>query len=120
MGASPAAHVRAAVMRVRTAELEQCLLLLPFTSALQLLQYLPDWLAGSGLGAEAVCNVAVLLLRLHQRQLAGASDARAPLVAVRDALRPRLTALRDAMGFNLAAAEALQRHFAAARAEAEV
>lgn len=44
LGRSPAAHVLHVVGRVRAAELEQALLLLPFTDALRLMGYLLGWL----------------------------------------------------------------------------
>lgn len=44
MGLSPPAYVLRVVARVRSAELEQALLLLPFTDALRLMAYLVVWL----------------------------------------------------------------------------
>lgn len=44
LGLSPSAHVLRVVSRVRSAELEQALLLLPFTDALRLMRYLVAWL----------------------------------------------------------------------------
>lgn len=44
LGRSPSAHVLQVVGRVRAAELEQALLLLPFTDALRLMGYLVGWL----------------------------------------------------------------------------
>ena len=44
-------------------------------------------------------------------QLSATPAARAPLAALRRALRPRVAALRDVMGHNLAALGRLQRYF---------
>lgn len=44
LGMSPSAYVLRSVGGVRNAELEQALLLLPFTDALRLLGYLLTWL----------------------------------------------------------------------------
>ena len=44
MGATPSQYVCKAVFSVRPADLEQALMCLPFTSALELLGYLRDWL----------------------------------------------------------------------------
>lgn len=44
LGRPPEAHVLAALAGVRAAELEQALLLLPYTDALRLLSFLCHWL----------------------------------------------------------------------------
>ena len=48
LGRAPSAHVLHVVARVRSAELEQALLLLPFTDALRLVGYLLAWLRQGG------------------------------------------------------------------------
>ena len=50
-----------------------------------------------------------MLLRLHQRQLAGTPACRGALLALRQRLRPRLQALKDVVGYNLAGVSVLQR-----------
>jgi U3 small nucleolar RNA-associated protein 12 len=117
LGMAPGAFVLRAVSGVRSADLEHALLLLPFASALQLLDYLPLWLA-NGTSGELACNVATLLLRLHQRQLAGTGGARGVMLRLRSQLRPRLQELKDVMGFNLAATGALKRVLAEQRGAA--
>lgn len=112
------AFVLRALAAVRSADLEHALLLLPFASALTLLEYIPGWLADGGVHAELACRVAVLLTRLHQRQLAGTRAARPALLRLRAQLRPRLQALKDIMGFNLAATAAVKRALAEQRGAA--
>ena len=94
------------VAAVRAADLEQALLLLPFTDALRLLGYLVDWLR-AGAQVELLCRVSTLLLRLHMAQLVGTPAARGVLVALQGLLRGRVQGLKDVMGFNLAAMEHL-------------
>jgi hypothetical protein len=117
LGMAPAAFVLRAVAAVRSADLEHALLLLPFASALQLLDYLPGWLE-NGTSGELACAVATLLTRLHQRQLAGTPGARAVLLRLRAVLRPRLQQLKDIMGANLAATAHLRRVLAEQRGAA--
>ena len=117
LGLSPSDAVRRAVASVRTADLEQALLLLPFSSALLLLELLPAWLRDASAGAELACSVSVLLLRLHQRQLAATTGARGVLLALRAELRPRLEGLRETVGGNIAAIEGLQRFHTASMEE---
>ena len=53
LGLSPSAYVLRVVGRVRSSELEQALLLLPFTDALHLLGYIVGWLrVGTQVGEQ--------------------------------------------------------------------
>lgn len=108
LGLSPAAFVLKAVAAVRSSDLEQALLVLPFTSALHLLDYIAQWLQ-SGDQIELSCRAAILLLRLHQSQLVATTSARPTLLAVQEELRPKVQGLRSALGFNLAALGHVQR-----------
>lgn len=110
LGRSPSEHVLAAVARVRGAELEQALLLLPFADALRLLHYVLGWLrAGGAARVELLCRLAALLVRLHMAQLTATPSARPVLVELQQALRARAQGFKDLLGFNLAAMEHLQR-----------
>lgn len=105
---SPSAYVLKTLSGVRASDLEQALLLLPFASALLLLEYLCQWLR-EGARTELCCTVATMLVRLHQRQLTGTARAREALHALRGEIRPRLQELKDTMGFNLAGCGVLRR-----------
>ena len=109
LGMSPRDFVLRSLGAVRTADLEQVLLLLPFASALQLLGYLPDWLATGATSGELVVNTAVLLVRLHNTQLAGTPGSRGVLLRLRQQLRASVQHLKDAMGLNLAACDLIHR-----------
>lgn len=105
---SPSAYVLKTLSTVRASDLEQALLLLPFASALLLLEYLCAWL-DEGTKVELCCQVATMIVRLHQRQLAGTARSREALHALRGKIRPRLQQLKDTMGFNLAGCGVLRR-----------
>ena len=103
---------------VKSADLESALLMLPFSDALRLLTYLPEWLeVGSGAGAgrggsahaELSCRTAVLLLRLHHAQLVATAGARPVLLRLQRYLRPAVQALKDTAGFNVAGLQHLLR-----------
>jgi len=115
LGMRPSQYVLKAVSSVRPADLEQALMCLPFTSALELLGYLRDWLQ-CGTKVELTARLAVLLLRLHHVQLVGTPAARTVLAALRGLLRPRVAGLRDLLGCNIAALQHLQRAHAAEKA----
>lgn len=80
-------HVQ--LVSVRAADLESCLLMLPFMDALRLLDHLPTWLS-KGVGQqhiELITRVAVLLLRLHHTQLLSTAAARPTLIRLSGPLR---------------------------------
>jgi len=108
LGLSPADYVLRSVTQVRSSELEQALLMVPFTDSLRLLGYLSIWLE-RGSKVELLGRVATLLLRLHIQQLMATPSARAVLVKLQEMLRGSVSRLKDTMGFNLAAMEHLQR-----------
>ena len=93
---------------LQAADLEQALLVLPFTEALRLLSYLCQWLR-KGLQTELCCRVSALLLRLHHPQLVATPSARPTLIQLQMLLRQRVQGLKDTMGFNLAALQHLKR-----------
>ena len=93
---------------LQAADLEQALLVLPFTEALRLLSYLCQWLR-KGLQVELCCRVSTLLVRLHHPQLVATPSARPALIQLQTLLRTRVQGLKDTMGFNLAALQHLKR-----------
>lgn len=111
LGLTPSDYVLRSVSQVRGSELEQAMLLVPFTDALRLLRYLAGWLR-RGVKVELLCRVATLLLRVHMQQLMATPSARPVLTELQGLLRGRVKALKDGMGFNLAAMEHLRRMIA--------
>lgn len=95
-------------MVVQAADLEQALLVLPFTEALRLLSYLCQWLR-QGQQVELCCRVSTLLVRLHNPQLIATPAARPTLIQLQKVLRRSVQGLKDTMGFNLAALQHLKR-----------
>ena len=93
---------------MQAADLEQALLVLPFTEALRLLSYLCQWLK-KGQRVELCCRVSTLLVRLYNPQLIATPAARPTLVQLQTLLRGSVQGLKDTMGFNLAALQHLKR-----------
>lgn len=107
LGLSPSAYVLRAVSNVRSSDLEQALLALPFTDGLKLMDYLKEWMV-EGSQVELVCRVAILLLRLHHSQLIATVSSRPVLSSLHQVLRAGVKRLKDTLGFNLAAMGHLQ------------
>eukprot|EP00850_Spirogloea_muscicola_P012762 SM000084S23098 [mRNA] locus=s84:136275:141241:+ [translate_table: standard] len=107
LGQSPTLYVLGVLSKVRTSDLEQALVMLPFSDVLKLLGFLEQWLS-EGSQIELTVRVAVLLLRMHHNQLVATPSARGSLTSLHGHLRTRVQDLKHCMGFNLAAMAHLQ------------
>ncbi|KAG8376622.1 hypothetical protein BUALT_Bualt09G0082600 [Buddleja alternifolia] len=112
LGLSPSEYVLRAVSSVRTNDLEQALLALPFSDSLRVLSYLKDWVAFPD-KVELVCRVATVLLQIHHNQLISTVSARPVLSLLKNILHPRVKECKDTLGFNLAAMDHLKQLMAA-------
>ncbi|KAH0635120.1 hypothetical protein KY290_035907 [Solanum tuberosum] len=101
LGLSPSDYVLHALSSVRTNDLEQTLLDLPFSDALKLLSYLRSW-ASIPDKVELVCRVSTLLLQLHHHQLISTVSAKPLVIRLEDVLPPTVKELKDIIGVNLA------------------
>jgi len=108
LGLGPAAYVLRCLGNVRANDLEQALLLLPFTDAVRLMRYLAGWLEEEA-QVELCCSAASLLLRLHHSQLVATPSARQTLLDLHKHLRRAMQGLKDTLGFNIAALRHLMR-----------
>ncbi|CAG9463819.1 unnamed protein product [Pedinophyceae sp. YPF-701] len=117
LGRSPAQWVLRALRSVRTADLQQALLVLPFPDCLRLLRYLEGFLDESS-QVELSARVATMIVQAHQAQLSSLPDARDVLASLHAKLRTRMKELKDVMGYNMAAARHIARRIDAKRAVA--
>lgn len=115
LGLEPATFVWKTIGSISPSDLEQTLMVLPFSDALRIVKYLPAWLEKAD-RVETSVRVATLLVRIHQLQLSSTPDARVPLLKLQRVLRPAVQRLKDVMGFNLAAMRMVQRVAVSARA----
>ncbi|XP_010548896.1 PREDICTED: WD repeat-containing protein 3 [Tarenaya hassleriana] len=111
LGLSPSEYVLRATSNVKTNDLEQTLLAVPFSDATKLLSYLKDW-SSSPDKVELVCRVATILLQAHHNQLVTTPAARPVLTILRDILHARVKESKDTIGFNLAAMDHLKQMMA--------
>ncbi|WMV44640.1 hypothetical protein MTR67_038025 [Solanum verrucosum] len=93
LGLSPSHYVLRALSSVRTNDLEQTLLDLPFSDALKLLSYLRSW-ASIPDKVELVCRVSTLLLQLHHHQLISIVSAKPLVIRLEDVLPPTVKQLK--------------------------
>ncbi|XP_062117383.1 uncharacterized protein LOC133831195 [Humulus lupulus] len=108
LGLSPSEYILRAISKVQTSDLEQTLLALPFSDALQLLTYLKEWTSNSD-KVELVCRIATVLLQTHYNQLITTPAARPVLTVLKELLYARIKECKDTLGFNLAAMDHLKQ-----------
>ncbi|CAA7040774.1 unnamed protein product [Microthlaspi erraticum] len=101
-GLSPSDFVLRAISKVRTNDLEQALLPLPFSDSLKLLSYLKIWSLIPE-KVELVCRLATILIQTQHNQLVTTPAARPLLSVLRDILHEKVKECKDTIGFNLAA-----------------
>nr|XP_026488456.1 WD repeat-containing protein 3 [Vanessa tameamea] len=104
------------VKRIRSSELEEALLLLPFSAACAVVRALPALLE-RGDQAELLCRLALFLLRVHRAPLLAHRALRKHLIQIQAKATLRLTELRDMVGFNVHALQWLRREQEAAQGE---
>lgn len=107
LGLTPSAYILRVLCNVRSSDLEQALLALPFTDGLKLMGYLKEWVTENS-QVELVCRVAILLLHLHHSQLVATVSSRPVLMSLYEVLQDGVKKLKDTLGFNLAAMGHLQ------------
>ncbi|XP_015110704.1 WD repeat-containing protein 3 [Diachasma alloeum] len=94
--------------RIRAGDMEETLLLLPFSAACQILSTLPTLLR-SEYQAEMLSRLAVNLIQAHHGPIVANSDLLPVLEEVRDLAMKRIGHLRDTVGYNLYGMTSIQR-----------
>ncbi|RKO90360.1 quinon protein alcohol dehydrogenase-like superfamily [Blyttiomyces helicus] len=98
---TPEGYVLHVAERVRSSDLEEALLVLPFTKVIGLMKCISFWV-DKGWNQPLTARILLFLLRTHHAQLAS-TRALAPTIArLRSHLRAGLRAHRDRIGFNVA------------------
>lgn len=94
--------------KIPSVELEEALLVLPFAYVLKLVPFLNDWIAG-GHAVEVCTRGLLFLLKVHHNQIV-ANEAMVEVVqALQGHVHGKVTALKDAIGFNMAALRFLEQ-----------
>ncbi len=116
---SPELHVLRTLEKIRSADLEQALLVLPFTKALILFEFMDEWVQNEW-NIPLTCRLLTFLLKLYHRQLTSNRNTatttignpsgsvgsgrsiRTLLDSIRTHLRLALQQQKSMIGFNLA------------------
>jgi len=108
LGMEPPQYMLWVLRSVKSAELEQSLLVLPLNYMERLMYYLIVLLR-NGQGVELCSRAAVFLVKTHQNQLIGHQRMSIPLHELRRLVKLRLAETRDTIGYNLAAIKIISR-----------
>lgn len=88
------------VKRVRASELEEALLLLPYSAACEILKILPKLLKGN-YQAELVSRLTLSLVQAHHSPIVTSKELLTTLETIKKLTLERIGALRDTVGYNL-------------------
>ncbi|KAG0039532.1 hypothetical protein BGZ82_007766 [Podila clonocystis] len=110
MRQTPEQHVWNELQRVRPAELDEALLVLPFSAVTSLLNWL-DIFVQREYNINLVCRVLFFLIKSHHNQIVSNRIMRPMLDSVRRNLRAGLQKQKDLIGFNVAALNYIRRDY---------
>jgi len=114
LGKSPQDHVIFVLQRIKAAELDEALMVQPFSYALRLFPFLERALetrvtcAREQRDVEVVAKVVIALLRTHFKQIVATQSLKSSLIRLKDALKNNLGVIQDSIGSNLAGIKLLQ------------
>ncbi|KAM3964454.1 WD repeat-containing protein 3 [Aphomia sociella] len=96
------------IKRIRSADLEEALLLLPFNTACEILRLLPK-LLDRGDNVELFCRLAIFLVKVHHPAIVANHALLKHMIQIQAKASMRLNELRDVVGFNVHALKWIQR-----------
>lgn len=105
---TPVDLVVAILSRIKSSDLEEALLLLPFTSVCDLLKSLPEIIAKRTDQTELLCKVITFLFRVHRKPIIGNQSLLPFIQQMVTDLEDTVTEQRDIVGKNLFALKMIQ------------
>ncbi|XP_067614432.1 WD repeat-containing protein 3 [Eurosta solidaginis] len=95
--------------RIRASDLEEALLLLPFTNVCELFERLPRLIATHSDQIELLCKVTIFLFKVHMKPISAAKNLKLLLNDLVQALHRDVSEMRDTIGMNVHGLALLQR-----------
>lgn len=108
LGKSPSLFLLESMARIKQADMEESLLVLPFSEVLILFEYVTEWIE-HGKAVEMVTRVVSFLLKLHQSHLVTSGSLQPILTKLSEATRRELGKLKSLMGYNRAGMDVILR-----------
>ncbi|XP_035778768.1 WD repeat-containing protein 3-like [Anopheles albimanus] len=101
--------------RIRASDLEESLLLLPFSAVCELLERIPKLTTSRRDQTELICKVVLFLFRVHQKPIVNNQVLLPVIQEIISTLQGAIGELRDMVGTNLYASQMLQREVEASQ-----
>lgn len=98
---NPTDFLVSTLMRIRASDLEEALLLLPFSIVCEVLERLPTLLTQRPDQLELLCRVTIFLFKVHMKPISAAKTLKPLLVKLLSMLKRDVGQLRDILGWNL-------------------
>uniref|UniRef100_A0A7S2WFX4 Small-subunit processome Utp12 domain-containing protein n=1 Tax=Mucochytrium quahogii TaxID=96639 RepID=A0A7S2WFX4_9STRA len=113
LGREPVAYIVYILRGIKAAELNDALLVQPFSYATRLFYYISQLLEnGSQANIELASKVGIGLLRVHFKQIVATQAMKKTLIQMRETMRGGLCELQDLIGTNMAAMRTLKGQLA--------
>ncbi|XP_054858997.1 WD repeat-containing protein 3 [Eublepharis macularius] len=109
---SPSAYVLEVLKKVKSSELEESLLVLPFSYVPDLLRLFSQYLQQDS-EVELLCRALLFLLRIHFGQITSNQMLLKVMENLKKTTIAKVSQVRDALGFNMAGLQFLQREIEA-------
>ncbi|KAL0094781.1 WD40-repeat-containing domain protein [Phycomyces blakesleeanus] len=109
---APEKHVLNTIEKIKANDLDEALLVLPFSKVTSLLYYVECW-AKKNWNIILISRILFFLIKTHHNQIAANRLMRPMLDSIRSHLRAQLQRQKDIMGYNRAALSYLQRDWKA-------
>lgn len=103
-------YVYDVIAKIKPAQCEDALLVLPFDKVVQLLRFVQKWVTQE-YDIEMISRVLTTTLRIHHKQIVADKPLRTLLDEIRQNHRNALTNQKDTIGYNLAGLEQLKRYW---------
>lgn len=94
---------------IRASDLEEALLLLPFTSVCEVLTMLPSLVASRNDCVELLCKVFMFLLKIHHAPIVANNTLLPTLIQLQRLFYGKATELRDLVGYNYYGMQYIQK-----------
>ncbi|XP_028412529.1 WD repeat-containing protein 3-like [Dendronephthya gigantea] len=105
---SPVHYVLLVVKKIKSSELEESLLVLPFDYVIDILKLFLEWMKNDW-ETELTCRCLFYLLRIHHNQIIASPELLPVMDSIRSHTQTRVREMKDVVGFNLAGLRFLQQ-----------
>jgi U3 small nucleolar RNA-associated protein 12 len=95
-------HVLGTVTKIPAAQLQDALLVLPFSTLPALFTFIAIWVKNQW-EIPVVCRILYFMLKTHQKQIVSSRELKNVLADIRRDLRATLGEIKDVIGYNVAA-----------------